>query len=283
MNLYDYDILVNDIFYRGWHILEYIEKHPNMSELDRECVQNTIMDALVSKGLIDSTCQSLNWENGSIDFDLKHFCYQEEPNVVGIPLWLKEKMRTNAIENSDGLSIALHFLRPSSSFARYCLYDPCVSLAALFEDFSLDDYIYDSPTREGYRLERYEERPFLDVLINGVHYLIDVLLKRMYKRDYFLKNYAAVCTYKRSKKEFYYGEMRRNETKRLMSPTSQEQFATSLFALKTFLDNLGSQGKNAEFLYELEQSKILFPEAWVEYEEINNDFKRFTGSQKKQI
>lgn len=48
-NLFDYELLVNEVFYKCWHILEYIEKHPNMSDLDRQAIKATIMDALVTK------------------------------------------------------------------------------------------------------------------------------------------------------------------------------------------------------------------------------------------
>ncbi len=52
--LLEYDFLMKDVFYKCWHILEYIDKHPNMSELDREAIKATIMDALVYKDLIEA-------------------------------------------------------------------------------------------------------------------------------------------------------------------------------------------------------------------------------------
>ena len=52
-SLFEYDILVNDVFYRFWHILTWIEEHPDMSDLDKEAICATIMDALVYKCLID--------------------------------------------------------------------------------------------------------------------------------------------------------------------------------------------------------------------------------------
>ncbi len=32
--LIDYDVLVNDVFYRSEHVLDYIIRHKNISELD---------------------------------------------------------------------------------------------------------------------------------------------------------------------------------------------------------------------------------------------------------
>ena len=46
-SLFEYDVLVNDVFYRCWHILEYIEKHSDIDKLERDAIQATIMDALV--------------------------------------------------------------------------------------------------------------------------------------------------------------------------------------------------------------------------------------------
>ena len=48
-NLLDYEVLVNETFYKCWHILDYIKAHPNMSEPDKEAINATIMDALVTK------------------------------------------------------------------------------------------------------------------------------------------------------------------------------------------------------------------------------------------
>lgn len=40
--LENYDLLVNDVFYRGYHILDYIKSHSNISDLDREAICATI-------------------------------------------------------------------------------------------------------------------------------------------------------------------------------------------------------------------------------------------------
>lgn len=60
-SLLDYEPLVNEVFYKCWHILEYIEKHLEMTELDKEAIQATIMDALVYKNLINPEKESLDW------------------------------------------------------------------------------------------------------------------------------------------------------------------------------------------------------------------------------
>lgn len=46
-SLLDYDILTNEVFYRCWHILDYIAAHPDMPPLERESIEATIMEALV--------------------------------------------------------------------------------------------------------------------------------------------------------------------------------------------------------------------------------------------
>lgn len=79
--LLEYDFLMNDVFYKCWHILEYIDKHPNMSKLDREAIKATIMDALVYKDLIEAEKQSLDLDNMCIREDLEHYKYESHPNV----------------------------------------------------------------------------------------------------------------------------------------------------------------------------------------------------------
>lgn len=68
-SLFEYDVLVNHTFYRSWHILKYIEKHPDMSELDREAIKATIMDALVYDGAIDPDWEYLDLDNLCISGD----------------------------------------------------------------------------------------------------------------------------------------------------------------------------------------------------------------------
>lgn len=267
-NLYDYDLLLHEVFYRGWHILTYLEKHKDLDDLEKECISNTILDALVYKGYIDPEKQSLDLDNCCIVNDTNHFCYQKHPKVTGIPLWMKEKLRTICIKNSKSVPITFQLLKPTVSSFPYCLYDPCLSASVIFSDFSLDDYIYDSPTRKGYRLKKEESRPFLDVEIEGVHYLIDVLLKRMYNKESFVTQFRATRTLERSKTRFYLGEGRKVKYERLITQTSSTQFANMLsFILYPLKCNLlPSKPKYAEIFYEVEKSKEMFLEAWKEYE-----------------
>ena len=62
-NLYDYNVLVNDTFYKCWHILEYILNHPNMDDLEKKAIKATIMDSLVYHKLIDKDKSSLDLDN----------------------------------------------------------------------------------------------------------------------------------------------------------------------------------------------------------------------------
>lgn len=89
--LESYELLVNDVFYRSQHILDYIVNPSDMGALDREVVCATIMDALVYKGLIDPTNQSLDFNTLCICDDLEHYCYDSEPFVTSISLEIKEK------------------------------------------------------------------------------------------------------------------------------------------------------------------------------------------------
>ncbi len=258
-SLYDYELLLHDVFHRNWHILTYLEEHKALDALEKECISNTIMDALVYKGLIDLEKQSLDLEHFCIVEDVKHFCYQKTPHVTGFPLWLKEQLRKKSLSCSCSAPAIFMFINPCGG--NYCLYDPCITLSAFFSDFSLDDYIYDSPTRKGYRLRKEEARPFLEVRINGVSYLMDVLLKRMYQKEWFIKTYHACRVYTRSKTEFY------------MKEGCKEQYFADIQEKNNFASYLSMKvpfilpsPANSEVLYELEMSKVLFPEDWDKYE-----------------
>ena len=63
--LIDFEIITNETFYKGWHILEYIEKR-ELTSLDIEAIKATIMDSLVYKGLINPEEEYLNLEELTI-------------------------------------------------------------------------------------------------------------------------------------------------------------------------------------------------------------------------
>ena len=177
-SLYEYEVLVNDTFYRSWHVLEYIEQHPNMSELDKEAVKATIMDALVYAGAIDPDWEYLDLENCCISGDPAGYEYDIHPNVSSIPMWLKEEMRHKCVKISAGIPVAMYVARPASYPGAYCVYDPNTAVSSLFKDFTFYEAKYVSPTR-GVKIEK--SRPFVEVDINGELYLVDILTKRIFK------------------------------------------------------------------------------------------------------
>ena len=170
VNLYDYDLLVNDVFYRCWHILEYIERHPNMSDLEKEAIKATIMDALVTKKLIDPNSQSLDFDKMCIVNNLDFYTYDKHPNICGIPLWMKEKFREKSIYVTGGIPVSIFLAKPPSKIARYCVFDPNTAVSSIFEDATFYNAIYNSPTRN-IRID--EARPFVEVLIDDKLYLCD--------------------------------------------------------------------------------------------------------------
>lgn len=259
-SLYDYDVLVYEVFHRCWHILEYIEKHPKMDELEREVISNTIMNALVYKGLIDKDEETLDLANLCIRKSKDYFKYQEKPNATGIPLWLKEKLRAKKVKITAGMPISMFLAKPAGvAHFHFCLYDVCHAISTIFEDFTNISAIYDSPTRNGVRLT--EPRPFLEINLDGEPYLIDVLLKRMYKKSFFSKNFNMEITFSKSNKKFngsdkvYFNEEIALET---------NSFGNTLFALRDFLGLVVDSCDTAEMYYEIEQSKVNEPEAWRE-------------------
>lgn len=42
-SLFDYEILLNEVFYKCWYILEYIENNLDMSNLDKDAIKAIIM------------------------------------------------------------------------------------------------------------------------------------------------------------------------------------------------------------------------------------------------
>lgn len=77
-NLLDYDVLVNEIFYKCWHILDYIIEHPEMPDLDKQAIKATIMDALVTRKQIDPERQSLDLDNFCIVDNIEHYTYEKQ-------------------------------------------------------------------------------------------------------------------------------------------------------------------------------------------------------------
>ncbi len=257
-SLLDYDFLMHDVFYRCWHILEYIEKHPNMSELDHEAIKATIMDALVYKGLIDPTKESLDLENMCIREDLDHYCYEEHPNVCGIPQWMKEKFRHKCLFITAGNPISVFISKPPSKITRYCVYDPNTAVSSIFPDASFFHAIYNSPTR-GIRIE--DNRPFVEVEINGELYLVDTLTKRIFKSSYFKEAFDMEITGEITRVSELEGkslEIYKEQT------TETKSYDSTIPFMEMTIPYLKDNPDQAEFLYEYEKSRSIYPEYFEE-------------------
>lgn len=267
-SLVDYEVITNEVFYRCWHILDYIAAHKDLPELEREAIQATIMDALVYKGQLDPTRQSLDLDTLSIVDDQKHYCYQKHPNICGIPLSIKEKLRQKTPRSAGYIPATIPLAKPPVKGGRYCVYDLNRAVSSVFEDATFVEAIYTSPTR-GVRLDK--SRPFVEVNIDGELYFVDVLTKRILKSSWFKSTFEMeiIASQKISK----------------MPPDflnfHNEQVDESKCALATYIDmidGLFSGIKSpalAESNYELEQSKIYFPEEWKKSEQLIRERKEF--------
>lgn len=268
-SLLDYDILTNEVFYRCWHILDYIAAHPDMPPLERESIEATIMEALVSKKLIDPTKQSLDLKNLVIVDDTEHYCYEEHPRICGIPLWMKDKFRKKSVYIAGSVPISLRLSRPPVKFGRSCVYDPNYAVSSIFEDATFIDAIYDSPTRPGVRLE--ETRPFVEVKIDGVDYLVDVLTKRILRSDWFkeefnmdIKHSTTVSTADEEDKRRYYNSI-----------AESNQLASLAAMLEPLIDK--TSPIMAEYRYEFEKTKENFPEEWEKAELFKQEMAKEEG------
>lgn len=268
-SLLDYDILTNEVFYRCWHILDYIAAHPDMPPLERESIEATIMEALVSKKLIDPTKQSLDLKNLVIVDDTEHYCYEEHPRICGIPLWMKDKFRKKSVYIAGSVPISLRLSRPPVKFGRSCVYDPNYAVSSIFEDVTFIEAIYDSPTRPGVRLE--ETRPFVEVKIDGVDYLVDVLTKRILRSDWFkeefnmeIKHSTTVSTADEEDKRRYYNSI-----------AESNQLASLAAMLEPLIDK--TSPIMAEYRYEFEKTKENFPEEWEKAELFKQEMAKEEG------
>jgi hypothetical protein len=272
-SLYEYEVLVNDTFYRSWHVLEYIEQHPNMSELDKEAVKATIMDALVYAGAIDPDWEYLDLENCCISGDPAGYEYDIHPNVSSIPMWLKEEMRHKCVKISAGIPVAMYVARPASYPGAYCVYDPNTAVSSLFKDFTFYEAKYVSPTR-GVKIEK--SRPFVEVDINGELYLVDILTKRIFKTSWFKETYDLEIIDSNSPKKFNRGQ---REHYKEQTEDSVE-IATYLCFTEMLRSMIPKSHKDAEFDYELEQARKNYPEEWEKYRIMEEERDAFFASRK---
>lgn len=268
----DFEVITNETFYKGWHILEYIEKR-ELTELDIEAIKATIMDALVYKGLINPEEEFLNLETLTITNDPSDYHYTKTPNVSCIPQHIKEQLRHVSIKQSAGLPVMLYIAKPPSKLG-YCVYDPNYAVSSIFEDVNFLEVIYDSPTRPGVRLT--ETRPFIEVEINGELYLVDTITNRIFKSSWFKETYNMDIKDSISKRNFNkkqqisYQEMTRPEY----------HLASSMFVYDMTLSIPAPD--LAETKYEVEQAKKNYPDQAEEARILNAEMEAYFGKKKKQ-
>lgn len=252
--LYDYELLVNEVFYRSEHILSYLERHPKLSSLDKEAISNTILDALVYKGLLDPSKESLDLDNMCIKNDTNHYTYNPTPNITSIPLSIKEAMRTKCITISGSIPISVFYAKPAG-LVSFCIYDMNTALSSLFPSFSFITCSYNSPTRPN---ERAEHRPFLEVEINNELYLVDALTKRIFKSSWFKETYDFTVESIRDSKSF---DKEQQEWYNDAIKYS-DSYGSFLSITQPLYECMKGSPRQKETLYEVECSKKHFPDAF---------------------
>lgn len=267
-SIFEYEVLNNEVFYKGWHILEFIEKHPNMSELDKQAIKATIMDALVYHNLIDVEHEFLSLEQLAITNNSNDYHYEKYPNVCGIPLWMRDKLRRKSIYIAGGIPISLLLAKPASKTVRYCVYDPNTAVSSIFEDFTFYETIYTSPTR-GIRLE--QTRSFVEVPIDEELYLVDTITNRIFKSSYFKEQYDLEIIDRINKKDF------NAKQREIYAEHTQETCSLGNILPLIFPIIEASNNPNlAEYKYEFERSKELFPEEWEKSKQIIAEIDAFS-------
>lgn len=281
-SLLDYEFLMHEVFYRCWPILEYIEKHPNMPELDKEAIKATIMDALVYKGLIDPGKKSLDLENMCIRDDLDHYTYELHPNVCGIPQWMKESFRHKIIGISGSIPVSMFLSHPPDKISRYCVYDPNTAVSSIFPDATFYEVFYTSPTR-GIRIE--SKRPFVEVEIEGVLYLVDILTKRIFKSSFFKENYGFEIVSERKISSFDEEDTKKYQD---LIGESKSFYGDYIPLFEPMIPTFEKYPSMSELLYEFERSKEIYPECFIQAEEFkiaisgdNDDFMKYVSKRLK--
>lgn len=271
-NLIDFEVITNETFYKGWHILEYIEKR-ELTPLDIEAIKATIMDALVYKGLINPEEEFLNLEELSITNNPNDYHYTKTPNVSGIPQHIKEQLRHISISQSGGLPVMLYIAKPPSKLG-YCVYDPNYAVSSIFEDVNFLEVIYDSPTRPGVRLT--DTRPFIEIDINGEQYLVDTITNRVFKSSWFKETYNMDIKDSISKRTF--NKKQKDQYQKMMQP--EILLASSLFVYDMTL-SIPSPDL-AETKYEVEQAKKNYPEEVLRARMLDEEMEAYFSKTKKQ-
>lgn len=263
--LSDFPVLKERVFYKGWHILEYMETH-SLTELDKSAIKATIMDALVFNRDIDPTYEFLDFENLVITKEQKNnYAYEKYPNISGIPLWMKQLFRTKSLTITGGIPVSVFLSIPSKS---RCIYDMNTSVSAFFENCNFYTVNYKSPTRPG---KIAQSRPFVEIEIDGILYLVDNITKRIIRRDFFEKNYGFDIESSYSKKTFN-KEQKEIYDEHISSCINMSGYLSCYYCF----DEEFRKGKDsAEHHYEIEESKKCFPEAWEEYQRYQEEMERY--------
>ena len=270
-SLYSYAVLNNEVFYKCWHILEYITAHPNMSELDQEAIKATIMDALVYKGEINPNTEFLSLENLAITENPNDYHYEKKPNICGIPLFIKEQLRKRSLTITGGLPISLFLAKPPSKISRFCVYDPNTAISSIFSECSFYEAIYDSPTRN---IRLTETRPFIEVPIFDELYLVDTITKRIFKSSSFKEKYHLEVK-STTKKQELTGE---SKTAYESAIKNENNLAQIIDFFEMVLQSTEAPDL-AEMRYELEQSKKYFPEEWQKHEIYKSEMAAFFNNE----
>lgn len=259
MKLSEYEILNKDVFYRCEHILNYIKTHPDIDELEKQSIKATIMDALVYKNLIDKDKEFLDLENGEINNNCKGYHYEKNPDITGIPLWMKEEFRKHCLRITGGISISFVLSKPPSKISRYCVYDPNTAVSSIFDDAVFYETLYISPTRH-VKLEK--TRPFVEVNINGENYLVDILTKRIIKTSFFKDNFDLEIVSEKRVSELK-GDAKKHYDK---MTSSYIDIASYLALCYPLIFSLAEQPSFSETIYEVEKSKEIYPNEWAKIE-----------------
>lgn len=249
-NLTEIPVMINDTFYRGQYILEYIRTH-TLTEVDKEAIKATIMDALH-----ESNFQINGNKNYSLDFkhlclvdNLNFYCYESTPNIMGIPFAIKKALRNKTIRLTGGIPVSTYITLPNKN---RCIYDLNTSVSSIFTDFSFIKANYQSLTREG---EQVYNRPFLQINYNGEEYLVDTLTKRIIKLSYFQQSFALEIIKSDSLKEF-------NGEKQAYYQEQTEEFLNFIPLSMTMHIKIDSD----EYQYELKKAKEEYSEEWYQQE-----------------
>ncbi len=261
--LEEYAALNDFVFYRHYHILEYIKLKEPLSSLDREALAATIMHALVDLHLIDKERETLDLDNLCIRDDGIGYHYEEHPFAQGTPLWIKDQLRKKCLMITGGLPVTMK-LSMLSPFQKTCVYDLNTAYSCTFSKFTFYEADYDSPTRPGVIAK---DRPFLEVEIDGVKYLVDTLLDRLYLSEEFKKRY-----HMQIKSQFDSWNLNANQQNIYSSHVQESNhYFSGLIAIFDLFQPSFNQPYFAEYNFEYQRAHENFPEIFQEARDIMQD------------